>query len=116
MAEEEHAVVTVSVVGLFPETILDLPRDSVDTAHGWQDPQLVTHPDIAVSATIDLHFTSCRLRRQILKIRLIAIRIQSAQIRARSGGVDVFPRRNIRQCITNRQAIFDDIGPLCDIR
>ncbi|BDY97637.1 hypothetical protein MUTS15_62940 [Escherichia coli] len=70
---------------------MDLPRDAVDTAHGWQDPQLITHPDITVSATIDLHFTICRLRRQILKIRLIAILIQIAQIRARIVGVNVFP-------------------------
>lgn len=91
MAEEEHAVSTFGVVGLFQETVLDLPRDAVNTAHGWQDPQLIAHPDIAVSATIDLHFTICRLRRQILKIRLIAILIQIAQIRARIVGVNVFP-------------------------
>ena len=113
MAEEEHAVSTFGVVGLFQKTVLDLPRDAVDTAHGWQDPQLITHPDIAVSATIDLHFTICRLRGQI---RLIAILIQIAQIRARIVGVNVNTCRNIRQCITNRQAIFDDIGPFCDIR
>ena len=38
VAEKEDAVGAFRVVGLFQETILDLPGDAVNTAHVRQDP------------------------------------------------------------------------------
>ena len=115
VAEKMNAIDAFSIVGLFQEAGLHLTRHGVNAADGRQDPQFVTHPDIAVGTTVDLHIAICRLYLRFLKVGLIAIFIQIAQIGARIVSMDMFTRRNIRQSMANRQAIFNDVLTLSNI-
>ena len=115
VAEQEDTVGALGIMGLFQETALDLARNPVDAANGWQDPEFVSYPDVPVSATINLHVAIRWLRREILKIRLIAILIQIAQIGASIVGVNMFTRRNVRQSMADRLAILNHVRPFLDV-
>ena len=104
-----HAVDTVSVIRFFQETVLHLARHGVDAAYGWQDPQFITHPNVTVRATINLHIAIGRLRDFRLEIRLVAIRVQVAQIGARVMSMNMLTRRNVRQRMADWQTVFNDV-------
>ncbi|VFS08858.1 Uncharacterised protein [Enterobacter cancerogenus] len=77
-----YAVGAFSVIGLFQETRLDLTRNPVYAANGWQDPQLIADPYLAVRTAVNLYVTICRLCLFRLEIRLIAVLVQIAKIGA----------------------------------
>ena len=104
-----HAVDSFGVVSLFQKTVLHLARHRVNAAYRWQDPQFVTHPNVTVRAAINLHIAIGRLRDFGLEIRLVAIRIQVAQICARVMGMNMLTRRNIHQRMANWQTVFNDV-------
>ena len=115
VAEEMHAVDPFGVVGLFQEAILHLTGHGVDATYCRQDPQFITHANIAVGTTVDLDITIRRLRFRFLKVGLIAILIQIAQIGTRVMSMNMLARRDISQSMADRQAIFHDVLTLRNI-
>ncbi|MNT30490.1 hypothetical protein D3C72_1662870 [compost metagenome] len=109
VAEQEHAVGAFGIVRLFQKTVLNLTRNPVHAADGWQDPQFVADPDFSAGATVDLDVTICPLPLFSLKIRLIAVLVQIAEIGAGIVGMNMFTRRNIRQRMTDRQTILHHV-------
>jgi len=82
-------------MGLFQKAVLDLTGDAIHAADRRQDPQLITDPYFPIRPAVDLHVTIARLAALILKIRLIAILVQIAEVRSRIVGMDVLARRDI---------------------
>ncbi len=115
VTEKMNAVDTLGVVGLFQETGLHLTRHRIDATYCRQDPQLVAHPNITVRAAINLHVAIGCLSNFRLKIRLVAIRVQIAQIRARVVSMNVLTRSDINQRMANWQTIFNDVFALRNI-
>ncbi|CCJ77925.1 hypothetical protein BN135_2989 [Cronobacter muytjensii 530] len=114
MAEEKYAVDVFGVVCFFKETVLDLPRDAVDAAHGRQDPEFVANAHFAACAAVDLHLAVAHLLAGVGRFGLIAILVQIAEIGAGIMGVNMFAWRDIRQRMAYRQAIFNDVLSLRD--
>ena len=110
-----HAVDTFGVIRLFQKTILHLACHRVDAANGRQDPQFVTHPYITVRAAVNLHVAIGRLSNFRLEIRVVAIRVQVAQIRARVVSVNMLTRRHVHQRMTDWQTVFNDVFTFRDI-
>ena len=110
-----HAVDTLGVVGLFQKAGLHLTRHSVDAADRRQDPQFVAHADLAVGATVDLYVAIGGLNKLCLKIRVVAIRVQVAQIRARVVSMNMLTRRHVHQRMTDWQTVFNDVFALRNI-
>ena len=111
MAKQEYPVGAFGVVGFFQKTRLDLTRDPVHTADGRQDPQLIADPHFPAGAAIDLNVAICRLPNFGLKIRLIAVLVQIAEIGAGIVRVNVFTRRNVRQRMADGQTVFHHVFP-----
>ena len=115
VAEEENAVSSFGIKSLFQETVLDLPRNAVDTADGRQNPQLIAHADISVGTAVNLHIAIRRLYFRSLKIGLITVLIQIAEVSPGIVGMNMLTRRDVHQRMADRQTIFDDVLPLRNI-
>ncbi|SUI44814.1 Uncharacterised protein [Serratia marcescens] len=113
MAEQVNAVDPVRL-RLLQKALLDLTGDAVDAADGRHDPQLVADPHFAAGPSVQLHLAIRRLRRQRRELRLVTVAVQIAQVGFDVLRMNVLPRRNGRERMADRLAVFDDVFALGD--